>query len=190
MSAMSDPWGFEGLFKRRNKKDDLTGYAGIAPHLCIKMLKLLLLQSSRTMQEASKLKSAVLSFLAILSSFASICTDADARSTRAEQDTTNAARVACSLVDQPAEVIRYNLIYPDSAKRAGLEGKAYLALHIDTSGVVTGVSIMQSTGFAILDTAALECARNMLFKPAMNHGRVVASDRLSAFKFKKDEPMK
>ena len=129
------------------------------------------------------MKSAVLSFLVV------ICTNAFASSGRAEQDSTKSA-LECSLVEHPAEVVRYNLTYPDSAKRARLEGKAYLALHIDTLGIVTSVSVVKSSGHGILDTAAVECAREMLFKPAMNHGRVVASDRVSAFKFKKDEPKK
>ena len=162
------------------------------PHplpFCIRILKLLNLRFLGSMQEVSKMKSAVLSFLAIISSFAGICTDAYASSGRAEQDSTKSA-LECSLVEHPAEVLRYNLTYPDSAKRVGLEGKAYLALHIDILGVVTSVSIVQSSGYGILDTAAVECAREMLFKPAMNHGRVVASDRVSAFKFKKDESKK
>ena len=104
-------------------------------------------------------------------------------------DSSKGAPAGCSVVEQPATIIRSApLTYPDSAKRAGLEGKTFLVLHIDTLGVVTSVYVKQSSGYSILDTAAIETAKATLFKPALDHGQVVASDQGFSFKFKKDTP--
>jgi TonB family protein len=46
------------------------------------------------------------------------------------------------------------------------EGKGLLICHIDAkTGRVTSVSIAKSTGFAILDEAAVDCYKRWRFKP-------------------------
>lgn len=56
--------------------------------------------------------------------------------------------------------------YPESAKRAGVQGVTTLRVRVLENGRVSEVMIDQSSGFRDLDIAAMEAVRKWLFEPA------------------------
>ncbi len=63
--------------------------------------------------------------------------------------------------------------YSPTAASAGEEGTALLELHIDDSGNPLEINLLQGTGFADLDQAALQAARVWTFAPPLNHTQPV-----------------
>ena len=70
--------------------------------------------------------------------------------------------------------IQYNLKYPESAKAAGTEGKAFVQFVVKADGSIENVEIMHSSGDASLDAEALRVVKAMpKWRPAMNKGEAV-----------------
>jgi len=65
-------------------------------------------------------------------------------------------------------------VYPLRARRLGLEGRLILRLEVAADGSVAEVAVLESSGQAILDEAAVEAARTWVFVPARRDGRPVA----------------
>ena len=59
-------------------------------------------------------------------------------------------------------------VYPESARRAGVQGTTLLRIHIETDGRVSDVSVARSAGHQALDEAAAEAVRRWRFEPALN----------------------
>lgn len=68
-------------------------------------------------------------------------------------------------------LLEYELYYPDEARRQGLEGTAHLRVLVNRSGLAEQVSIAQTSGNLILDSAALRTAATFKFSPAVSGGR-------------------
>ncbi len=56
--------------------------------------------------------------------------------------------------------------YPEQARQMGQEGVVLLWAHVSASGAPTQVRIKQSSGFELLDEAALNAVRKWKFQPA------------------------
>ena len=56
--------------------------------------------------------------------------------------------------------------YPEEARRQGIEGEALVLLVIDTNGNVAAARIEESSGYRILDDAALSAVRSLRSLPA------------------------
>jgi protein TonB len=56
--------------------------------------------------------------------------------------------------------------YPESARRAGIEGTTLLKLQVLANGKVGEVLVETSAGHSDLDRAAAEAVRKWLFEPA------------------------
>ncbi|MGN0846060.1 MAG: TonB family protein [Kiritimatiellia bacterium] len=70
--------------------------------------------------------------------------------------------------------------YPEGARKRGEEGNVTLELAVDVHGIVVGVKVAASCGFAELERAAIDAARRVSFKPARRDGKpVAASARLT-----------
>ena len=70
--------------------------------------------------------------------------------------------------------IQSNLKYPEAAKAAGAEGKAFVQFVVKSDGSICDVQIMRSTGNESLDAEALRVVKAMpKWKPAMNKGKAV-----------------
>ena len=70
--------------------------------------------------------------------------------------------------------IQYNLKYPESAKAAGTEGKAFVQFVVKADGSIENVEIMHSSGDVSLDAEALRVVKAMpKWRPAMNKGEAV-----------------
>jgi protein TonB len=59
-------------------------------------------------------------------------------------------------------------IYPESARRAGIQGTTLLRIHIEADGRVSDVSVQRSAGHQSLDEAAADAVRRWRFEPALN----------------------
>ena len=70
--------------------------------------------------------------------------------------------------------LQSNLKYPEAAKAAGAEGKAFVQFVVKADGSICDVQIMRSTGNESLDAEALRVVKAMpKWRPAMNKGKAV-----------------
>lgn len=68
--------------------------------------------------------------------------------------------------------IQKKIVYPEIAKRAGVEGKVYVLAFVDESGTVTDAKIIKGIG-AGCDEAALDAVKKTKFKPGKQRGKPV-----------------
>jgi protein TonB len=68
--------------------------------------------------------------------------------------------------------IQSKIVYPEIAKRAGVEGRVYVLAFVDETGTVTKVETIKGLG-AGLDEAALNAVKQTKFKPGKQRGKPV-----------------
>jgi protein TonB len=68
--------------------------------------------------------------------------------------------------------IQEKIIYPEIAKRAGVEGKVYVLAFVDETGTVTKAQVLKGIG-AGCDEAALDAVLKTKFKPGKQRGKPV-----------------
>jgi len=83
----------------------------------------------------------------------------------------------------PAFVERVEPLYPERARRAGVEGVATVRVQLDPAGAVVAVELVQASGSRLLDDAALAAARASRFAPASRDAATVASEALATYRF-------
>jgi protein TonB len=93
---------------------------------------------------------------------------------------------AISAVARPLVGYQVKPRYPESARRAGVQGVTLLKLHILENGRVSQVVVEQSAGHPDLDSAAADAVRRWLFEPARIGKRPVAVWALLPVKFQLD----
>lgn len=81
---------------------------------------------------------------------------------------------APGLVDPPAVLSRVEPVYPEPARRAGIEGTVELEVSIDASGKVTDVEVVRGLPLGLSEAAA-DAVRRWSFRPARAAGGFVAS---------------
>lgn len=79
--------------------------------------------------------------------------------------------------------LQSRLQYPDAARKAGMQGKVYIALLISARGEVEDAFIQASSGHAELDAAALATARDLRWNPAKKDGQPTGSWAIVPFVF-------
>lgn len=70
------------------------------------------------------------------------------------------------------QAIQSKIVYPEIAKRAGVEGRVYVLAFVDESGAVTNAKIIKGIG-AGCDEAALDAVKKTKFKPGKQRGKAV-----------------
>lgn len=70
------------------------------------------------------------------------------------------------------QAIQSKIVYPEIAKRAGVEGKVYVLAFVNEQGTVTKAEIIKGLG-AGLDEAALNAVKQTKFKPGKQRGKPV-----------------
>ncbi|WP_353506617.1 energy transducer TonB [Variovorax flavidus] len=60
--------------------------------------------------------------------------------------------------------------YPAEAKRNGLEGEVLTKVLVEPTGKVSKVELIQSSGFAVLDRAAMETTKCLVYEPGTIDG--------------------
>ena len=68
--------------------------------------------------------------------------------------------------------IQKKIVYPEIAKRAGVEGKVYVLAFVDEKGIVTKAQIIKGIG-AGCDEAALDAVLKTKFSPGKQRGKPV-----------------
>ena len=84
----------------------------------------------------------------------------------AKGDGTGRSGEALSNTARPLGGYQVKLRYPESARRAGLQGVTTLRVRVLENGRVGDVLVEQSAGFRDLDTAAVDAVKKWLFEPA------------------------
>lgn len=70
------------------------------------------------------------------------------------------------------QAIQSKIVYPEIAKRAGVEGRVYILAFVDESGNVTKAEVIKGIG-AGCDEAALDAVKKTKFKPGKQRGKSV-----------------
>ena len=74
-------------------------------------------------------------------------------------------------------------IYPPICRRRGEEGKVMLQWQVLASGRCGWVKVVQSSGYELLDQAAVEAVKNADFHPATRFGQAVDDVKNCSFRF-------
>lgn len=64
-------------------------------------------------------------------------------------------------------------VYPPMAIRQGQQGEVVLDVTINAQGAVVDVKVERSSGFRLLDRAAVEAAQKWRFNPGLKNGKPV-----------------
>ena len=75
-------------------------------------------------------------------------------------------------------------VYPPEAYRRALEGMVLLRVHIAADGRVTEVEVVQTSGYAVLDGAAINAVRTWRARPALRAGKPIQTTVKLPIRFK------
>ncbi len=89
-----------------------------------------------------------------------------------------------STVHSVPVLLDYTLFYPDEALERGLEGKAIVNLQVNVNGRAENVKINQSSGYVLLDSAAVRTAKTFVFSPAIVKDEPVRSNVVMPIEFR------
>ena len=89
---------------------------------------------------------------------------------------------APGLIESASVLTRVDPTYPDTARRAGIEGTVELEVSIDASGKVTDVEVARGLPFG-LSESAVEAVRRWTWKPARTAAGAVASRKTVRVRF-------
>ncbi len=89
---------------------------------------------------------------------------------------------AAGLVEGPSIVSRVEPVYPDLARRAGIEGTVELEVSIDAAGAVTDVEVVRGLPLGMSEAAA-DAVHRWKYKPARTAAGPVASRRSVRIRF-------
>ena len=78
-----------------------------------------------------------------------------------------------NLYDIPPELDKSSVEYPTAIREAGVEGRVLVKIVVGVNGQCKSATIARSSGWAVLDSAAIESVMNYSFKPAMYKGQAV-----------------
>jgi len=68
--------------------------------------------------------------------------------------------------------IREKIIYPEIARRAGVEGKVFVRAYVDETGLVKRAEVIKGIGLGC-DEAAMDAVLNTKFKPGKQRGKLI-----------------
>jgi periplasmic protein TonB len=89
---------------------------------------------------------------------------------------------ASGVVESPTLVSRVEPVYPDLARRAGIEGTVELEVSIDTTGAVTDVTVVRGLPLGMSEAAA-DAVHRWKYKPARTASGPVASRKSVRIRF-------
>ena len=81
------------------------------------------------------------------------------------------------------ESIYKNIVYPDLARKAGIEGKVYVLVYVNEKGGVDDVKVLKGIG-AGCNEAAIEGVKAVKFTPGKNNGVAVKTKLSLSINFK------
>jgi TonB family protein len=83
----------------------------------------------------------------------------------------------------PSFLSRQEPVYPERARRAGVEGVVGVRIALAADGSVRQVELTQSSGSRLLDEAALAAARASTFAPASRNRTPVESEAVASYRY-------
>jgi protein TonB len=83
-----------------------------------------------------------------------------------------------------SEIYNPKPVYPLLARQRGQEGETLLRVNVDAAGRVLAVDVERSSGFSLLDDAAVKGVRQWRFTPALRNGVAVAGEVLLPVHFR------
>jgi protein TonB len=92
------------------------------------------------------------------------------------------AEPAPGLLEPPAVLVRVEPAYPDSARRAGIEGTVELEVSVDAAGKVTDVEVVRGLPLGLSEAAA-DAVRHWTWRPARTASGPVVSRRTVRIRF-------
>ena len=83
----------------------------------------------------------------------------------------------------PSFLSRQEPVYPERARRTGVEGVVGVRIALAADGSVRQVELTQSSGSRLLDEAALAAARASTFAPASRNRTPVESEAVASYRY-------
>lgn len=77
-------------------------------------------------------------------------------------------------IPQPVVILNTPPNYPETARRAGWEGRVTVRVEVSADGVPTAVALGKSSGYGVLDQAALRAVKSWRFQPRSIGGEAMA----------------
>jgi len=77
-------------------------------------------------------------------------------------------------VPQPVVIRNTPPIYPETARRAGWEGRVTVRVEVSADGLPISVALQKSSGYGVLDQAALRAVKTWRFQPRTMGGVAMA----------------
>ena len=74
-------------------------------------------------------------------------------------------------IDQPSPLGEVPIVYPLSLWDQDIEGETLLRVRVTDTGAVDSVEVVESSGHAAFDSAAIAGARELRFEPARRDGK-------------------
>ena len=90
------------------------------------------------------------------------------------QRPTPVATAKTANVPQPVVIRNTPPIYPETARRAGWEGRVTVRVEVSADGLPMSVALQKSSGYGILDQAALRAVKTWRFQPRTMGGVAMA----------------
>ena len=81
-----------------------------------------------------------------------------------------------------------HVVYPKSARRAGIEGRVFVAAYIDKEGNVVRTEVLKGVGSG-LDAAAQRAVEKVKFTPGKQRGKPVRARVMIPVRFQLDNPI-
>jgi protein TonB len=92
----------------------------------------------------------------------------------ATQRQTPVAAAKTANVPQPVVIRNTPPIYPETARRAGWEGRVTVRVEVSANGLPIRVALEKSSGYGVLDQAALRAVKSWRFQPRTIGGVTMA----------------
>jgi protein TonB len=90
------------------------------------------------------------------------------------QRPTQVAAAKTANVPQPVVIRNTPPMYPETARRAGWEGRVTVRVEVSADGLPMSVALQKSSGYGILDQAALRAVKTWRFQPRTMGGVAMA----------------
>jgi protein TonB len=90
------------------------------------------------------------------------------------QRPTPVAKAKTANVPQPVVIRNTPPVYPETARRAGWEGRVTVRVEVSADGSPMSVALQKSSGYGVLDQAALRAVKGWRFQPRTMGGVAMA----------------
>jgi protein TonB len=80
------------------------------------------------------------------------------------------------ILDRLRDAVHTHFYYPALARRKGWEGQVTVGVRVRADGRLTDIRVIRSSGYRILDSAAVDCLRRASRLPGINHSVAAGLD--------------